>query len=220
METATLHLVGDDAAIRFLHMAAGDPSRLTAATRPGDFERYMADFARLLLSESPTFAGPGASLTVWESHIDRGIGMLLRPPARLFIEAGLDPALARQLPIRVVPGGGAMAGAVIPARLIPALLAHLEQHAERTARRLADAERPVVETFATLWQAALVARESGMGLLEGEGIIDPGEPRSWPPGADVRHPNPASIDPALRQRLLPPDTPAPKTGLLGRLRRR
>src|SRR5689334_7536674 len=71
--------------------------------------------ATFLADRRPRFVLSESSLTSWEAQIDRGIGMLLRPPARLLIDAGLDRPIAQQLAIRLDHSRGSMAGAFVPA---------------------------------------------------------------------------------------------------------
>ena len=73
--------------------------------------------AQVLATQQPSFFCAGMSLTAWEARIDRGIGMLMRPPSRLFTDAGLDIAPARVLPIRLDLARGMMGGYT---RLLPA----------------------------------------------------------------------------------------------------
>src|SRR5688500_450239 len=75
--------------------------------------------ARVLGSAEPVFSLPGLGLTQLEAKFDRGMGMLLRPPSRLFAAAGLETAAARAMPIRLDAAGGMMGGAVVPPRLAP-----------------------------------------------------------------------------------------------------
>lgn len=83
-------------------------------------------------------ARPG--LTQLEARFDRGIGMLLRPPSRLFADAGLETVAARRMPIRLDASGGSMGGAVLPPNQVAQFRARLETSLERLARRMAEAE--------------------------------------------------------------------------------
>src|SRR5262245_47864084 len=73
-------------------VARGAIEAIVAGRERGRYELTYA-FARELASLQPTFFHPGISLTTWEARIDRGVGMLMRPPARLAIDGGLEPAL-------------------------------------------------------------------------------------------------------------------------------
>src|SRR3712207_7989765 len=53
--------------------------------------------ARLLGAVEPVFFVPGLGFTQLEAKFDRGIGMLLRPPSRLFGDAGLETIAARAM---------------------------------------------------------------------------------------------------------------------------
>ncbi|HEU5430287.1 MAG TPA: hypothetical protein VFU81_01415, partial [Thermomicrobiales bacterium] len=113
-----------------------------------------AAFAQIAATAQPTFYLPDAGLTVWEARIDRGIGMLLRPPSRLFGDAGLPTPAARAMPIRLDPAGGMMGGAYIPARLVPDLQRLLDAKLERLVRRLVDAELDGVAILGQLMATA------------------------------------------------------------------
>ena len=69
--------------------------------------------AAFLAERQPSFVLLEISLSNWEAQIDRGVGMLLRPLARLLIDAGLERALAQRFPIRLDHAKGMMGGAVI-----------------------------------------------------------------------------------------------------------
>src|SRR5688572_20085798 len=71
-----------------------------------------------LAERGPTFVFPDASLSKWEANIERGIGMYLRPPSRLFVDAGIERALVQGLPMRLDSSGGVMGGAFVPAHLV------------------------------------------------------------------------------------------------------
>src|SRR4051812_31404920 len=73
-----------------------------------------AGLGRVLATFEPVFLTPGAGLSQLEARYDRAIGMLLRPPSRLFGEAGLEVSVARTMPIRLDASGTSMGGAFIP----------------------------------------------------------------------------------------------------------
>ena len=176
--------------------------------------------AQVLATAHPTFSLPGAGFSFWEARIDRGLGMLLRPPSRLFGEAGLATAAARAMPIRVDAAGGAMGGAYVPARLVPRLRALLDERETRLVRRLVEAELDAVPLYGLLLEAVAYADERGLGLYEAIDAIVPEAPEADPPGARIVAPDRKRLDPALRKRLEDAAKPPKQPGLLTRLRKR
>ena len=193
--------------------------RARAGSEPGA-NAVSYGLAQALATAHPTYILPGAGLTVWEARIDRGIGMLLRPPSRLFGEAGLVTPAARAMPIRLDLGAGMMGGAHIPARLVPDLQRLLEARTERLVRRLIEAELDGVAILGLLMEAVAYAAERGLGLYEALDVITPEAPEADPPGARVLTPDRKRLDPALRRRLeeaaKPPKQPGLAAHLFGR----
>ena len=70
----------------------------------------------MLGAGEPVFFVPGLGFTQLEAKFDRGIGMLLRPPSRLFGDAGLETIAARAMPIRLDATGGIMGSLRLPRR--------------------------------------------------------------------------------------------------------
>ena len=173
--------------------------------------------AQALAAAHPTFLLPGAGLTIWEARIDRGVGMLLRPPSRLFGEAGLATAAARAMPIRLDLGAGTMGGAFVPARLVPDLRRLLDERTERLMKRLIEAELDGVAVLGLLIDAVGYAADRGLGLYEAIDVIVPEAPEADPPGARVLAPNRKTLDPALRRRLEEAAKPPKQPGLAARL---
>lgn len=172
-----------------------------------------------LSREHPVFAAPRFGLTVWEAQIDRGIGMLMRPPSRLLMDAGLDTAAARAMPIRLDLSRGMMGGAYVPARLVPDLATFLDQHEVRIARRLAAAEYDPVAMLGLLLETVSYARERGLGLYEAMDVASSDlTPRLA--GARVVGADPKRMPKELRTRLAeaakPPRKPRIFSRLLGR----
>lgn len=176
--------------------------------------------AQALATAHPSFLIPNAGLTAWEARTDRGVGMLMRPPSRLFGEAGLPIAIARAMPIRVDPSFSMMGGAHIPARLIPNLQTLLDDKAERMVRRLVEAEYDGVGLVSLMIEAADAAAAQNAGLYEALDVIVPEAPRGDPPGARVITPDPSRMPPELRFRLEEAAKPPKKPGLFERLFRR
>lgn len=181
------------------------------AARPNDLSFGLAGWLAL---RQPVFAGQGIGLSRWEARVDRGSGMLLRPPSRLFADAGLDTATARAMPIRIEGGDAMMGGAYVPARLIPEYLERLDEHAERSMRRLNEAEQDGPALIALLRQAVLYASTHGYGLFEAIDLVDAYDPATWPAGARVisQASDPAEVE-RLRRLIQPPKEP----GLIARL---
>ncbi|MDQ3514488.1 MAG: hypothetical protein M3462_12695 [Chloroflexota bacterium] len=224
MEATALHILDDATVAAYLRdgispiiTRSGDaPGRRATPPTAG----ATAGLAVALAVAGPSFVHPGISLTALEARIDRGVGMLLRPPARLFIGAGLDPALARQMPVRLdLAGGAPMGGAFIPAHLVPELESLIERRLARFLRRLADAEMDPVATLGLLLDACAVARARGCGLYESLDVIVADAPASWPPGG-VRLADRKRLDPVLRRRLeeaAKPPKPVKRPGLVARM---
>jgi hypothetical protein len=175
--------------------------------------------AKLLSEAQPTFVHEGLSLSTWEARIDRGIGMMMRPPSRLFIDSGLDLVAARAMPIRLDLGRGMMGGSFIPARLMDQLDEMLDLRLERLVRRMVDAELDAVPTMALMLEAVQFARQSRLGLLEAMDSISIDAPEVWPPGAKVILADKRRIEPELKKRLEQATKPPKKPGLMSRLRR-
>lgn len=182
--------------------------------RPNDLTFGLAGWLSL---RQPVFARQGLSLSSWEARVDRGSGMMLRPPSRLFIDSGSDSATARSMPIRLEGGDTMMGGAYVPGRLMLAYLERLEQYRERSARRLNEAELDGPELTALMIEAARYACERGFGLYEAVDLVDGADPGTWPAGSHVvsRASDRAEVE-QIRQASLPPKEP----GLIARLFRR
>ncbi len=179
-----------------------------------------AAFGQAAAAQHPSFAHEGLSLTSWDAQIDRGAGMLMRPPARLLIEAGLDPALGRRLAIRLDFTLGMMGGAYVPPRLVPQLATLLEHRFDRLVKRLVAAEMDPLPYMSLLIEAVDYANERGLGLYETLGVIVPEAPESVPPGGQLVLYDRKRIDPDLRKRIelaaKPPKEPTRLARLLGR----
>jgi hypothetical protein len=173
--------------------------------------------ARTLAVVEPVFLTPGVGFTQIEARFDRGLGMLLRPPSRLFADAGLDIAPARAMPIRLDAAGGIMGGAFMPPAQTPQFQALLEQRMDRLARRLTEADLDAPAVLGVLLEAAAYAAERGLGLFEAADVIVPGVPESEPPGPRLIVPDRKRLDRDLRQRLEEASRPPKEPGLLARL---
>jgi hypothetical protein len=172
--------------------------------------------AHALATAQPTFCFNGVSLTSWEARVDRGIGMMLRPPSRLFVDAGLNVTAARSMPIRL-DQGGYMGGAFVPARLMPKLERLFEERMARLLRRLTDAELDAIPVLGLMMEACAYARARDLGLFEAMDVVVPDAPEANPPGALVYAPNRQRMDPTLRRRLEQATKANKPPGLLARL---
>lgn len=173
--------------------------------------------ARLLASVEPVFYLPGAGLTQLEARFDRGIGMLMRPPSRLFGDAGLETRAARAMPIRLDASGGSMGGAFLPPAQTTQFRDLLRQRMDRLARRMTEAEMDAPAIVGLLLETAAYAADRGLGLYEAADIIVPGVPESEPPGLRLVAPDRKRLDPELRKRLEGASRPPREPGLLARL---
>ncbi len=232
MELVTLHPFDPSVARTYVQVLAGEMAVPSAwatwwdPTLPNAFEsakggnerdanRLTYAFAQALATEQPVFAQEGGGFSVWESRIDRGIGMLMRPPSRLFGEAGMDEAVARVMPIRLDLQQGMMGGSYVPARLMPTLATFLDTHLERTARRLAEGDYDPYPMLGVMLEAVAYAREHGLGLYEAMDIVGPdGEAL---PGTVVIRSSKKHIDPAIRARIETAIKPPRKPGLFARV---
>lgn len=132
--------------------------------------------ALFLANRGPSFIFMDTSLTKWEASIDRGIGMYLRPPSRLFVDAGIDRALVQGLPIRLDSSGGVMGGSFVPARLIEKLQTMLEERLATQMQRMIESEIDAVATMGLMLDALEYARGIGCGLFEAADVIGPEVP--------------------------------------------
>ncbi|MBA2276809.1 MAG: hypothetical protein H0W06_03515 [Chloroflexia bacterium] len=173
--------------------------------------------ALALSIEHPSFAQEGFGFTVWEARIDRGVGMLLRPPSRLLIDVGLDRDIARALPIRLDLHRGTMGGAFVPPRLVPELYRQLDTRTERLARRLREADYDPVATLGLLFEAVTYARDRGLGLYEAMDAVMPDLSTGLVPGAMVLGPDPKRLENGLRRRLADAAKPPRKATVFSRL---
>jgi hypothetical protein len=168
--------------------------------------------ATYLAEQRPCFVLTETCLTNWEATIDRGVGMLLRPPSRLLVDAGMDRGLAQHFPIRLDHNGGMMAGAYVPAHLVSQFEALLEQRLERELRRLIEAELDPVANMGLMLQALGFARREGTGLIEAMDVVEFLSPSTPVFAADRKR-----LPKELRTRLEAAARPPRKPGLMTRL---
>ena len=194
-------------------------ARLSAGDDRGGYD-LTATWARALAALHPVFMHDSLTLTTWEARVERGAAMLLRPPSRLFIEAGFDPVAGRRLPIRLDATGPSMGGAWVPPHLVPNLADLLDSRFERIAQRLAESSIEPLGVIAMSRAAIDYALQHGLGLYESEGVVIADEPTTLPPGGAIRIYDRKRVDPALKARVAVATTPAKRPGLLDRLTRR
>lgn len=159
--------------------------------------RITLGLAWALAGEHPTFVREGFGLTTWEARIDRGVGMLMRPPARIFVDAGLPRPAMQAMPIRLEVQAGMMGGAYVPPRLIEDLHDLLDTKLERMAKRLDNADYDPFAMIALLQQAVSYAKERGLGLYEAQDAV--GGP--VPGMRFVEAPEKKRMDAHLRKRI-------------------
>lgn len=172
--------------------------------------RLTTGLALAMTTEHPSFLQEGFGLTTWEARVDRGVGMLMRPPARIFVDAGVDRRLVGQMPIRIDLQGGMMGGAYVPDRLMDKLDELLDQRLERMAKRLKEAEFDPFPMIGLMRQAVDYAKERNLGLYEAIDVVVPGM-------NVIRATEKKQMDPDLRQRIEAAITPEKKPGIFGRL---
>lgn len=192
-----------------------------AQARAGDEKaanRISLGLAWALADEHPSYLIPGFGLSIWEARIDRGVGMLLRPPSRLFVDAGMDVAISRAMPIRLDTQLGMMGGAYVPPRLVPQLHDLLETRFDRTVRRLVAAEYDPLAIMGPVREAMDRARAQGHGLFEALDAFGPDG--QGMPGMRVFMADPKRMDRAFRQRIELARREPRKQGFFKRLLRR
>jgi hypothetical protein len=217
MEIVSLHPVDDEVVRRY---TATVQARLAAHTMPASVRsanQITVGLVEELSRLGPSFASQPFGLSFWEAQVDRSLGMLMRPPSRLFVDAGLDRRLAQAMPIRLEAQAGMMGGAWIPARLVPEALEGLDDHLERSAKRLVEAELEPALALELMWTALSHARDHGVGLIEAQDVIVPGLQGSH---LSVVGPDLRRLPPDMLSRITTAITPVKKPGLLDRLFRR
>ena len=172
--------------------------------------------AQVLAAAQPSFVHEGVSLTMIEASIDRGVGMLLRPPSRLFTELGVPIAAARTMPIRLDQSSGLMGGAYLPASLVPRFRDLLVERDVRFVRRLHDSGYDAIAVYGLLLELATYAADRDLGLIEAVDAVVPDDPRANPPGTRIVTADARRLDRATVQRLTDSLRP-PKRSLMDRI---
>ena len=173
-------------------------------------------FAQVLASAHPSFVHSGLSLTTLEATIDLGVGMLLRPPSRLFGELGLPMTAARTMPIRLDASAAMMGGAFMPARLVPQFRDLLRERDTRFVRRLNESGFEEVDVYGLLVEMAGYAAERRLGLYEAVDAVVPDMPRLNPPGTRIVVADRGRMDPETVRRLTDSLKP-PKRSFMDRM---
>ncbi len=222
MEWTTLHPLEVERVREFLdQLRPGDPAFAGLNAAEAGDERGSAaltlGFARFIAEGESIFFESGLSLSTFEARIDRGIGMLMRPPSRLFADAGLSVNAARALPIRLDMQRGSMGGAYVPARLISEMRRILDDRMTRIVRRLSEAEYDAVATLGLLIEATDHVAARGLGLYEAIDAVAPDQPSSLPAGSRLVFADPKRLDRDLRKRLEAATKPEKLPGLIKRV---
>jgi hypothetical protein len=163
--------------------------------------------ALFLAERGPTFVFPDASLSKWEATIERGIGMYLRPPSRLFVDAGIERAVVQSLPIRLDSSGGMMGGAYVPAHLVEQVQTVLEERLARQMRRMVESEIDAVATMGLMLDALKFASETETGLFEAADVVGPEMPGGHQLVVATRERLPRDVRKRLEEAARPPSKP-------------
>ena len=220
MELCSLHPVSDSLAAAYVQqLPIGTALTGSNGTSPPALDHRQIQhigfgLAGFLALEHPTFAGGGLALTSWEARVDRGIAMLIRPPSRLFTDAGLPVPIARSMPIRLDLSEGMMGGAYIPARLLPQAHELMARNVKRSIRRMVDADMDAELLQALMMEAVAYAASNGLGLYEAIGFVDFSEPATWPSGTRIRN---RPTDKAIIDQVATAARPDHKPGAFSRM---
>ena len=207
MQLISLHLYSPDLATDYIRALRGETAptwdwwqqdlveKMEEEVSEADACRVTGGMAMLMADSFPSFHADGAGLTQWEAMIDRGVGMIMRPPARIFVDHGHNPYLIDKMPIRLdLQGGFPMGGAWIPPHLIPKLHEMIEQRMDLWAKRIQEAEMDPYQMLGTLQLATDAAMKDGLGLMESSDILPPGTPV-------IQSPERKKMDPGVRNRI-------------------
>ena len=217
MEIVSLHPVDDETVRAYLDTVEAGVLDRAASGSARAANQVTFGLAESLARQSPSFASRPFGLSFWEAQVDRSMGMMMRPPSRLFIAAGMDRRVAATMPIRLEAQAGTMGGAWIPARLIGETLDAFDAHLERSAKRLLDAEIDPPLAIELMRAALIHAQERRLGLFEAQDLIVPGVSV---PGQTVIGPDLERLPPEVLARIEAVIVPPKKPGLLDRLLRR
>jgi hypothetical protein len=232
MELMSLHPLDDHIVDRFTQAALGEVSPedgwqawwpqgipvLFERMRTGD-ERAANELtlalAYALGTTHPTFTAPGFGLTMWEARVDRGVGMYMRPPSRLFRDLGVELEVIRAMPIRLDTAMGMMGGAFVPSHLIPKVREIVDSREERIARRLREAEYDPVVALGLFREAIAYAEKHGLGLFEALDAVGPDGQTTF--GGTVIIGSRERVPKDERKRIDRASEPPKKPGLISRI---
>lgn len=217
MEIVSLHPIDDETVRAYVGSVQTGVLERAAAGSLRAANQVSFGLAEYLAQRSPSFASRPFGLSFWEAQVDRSMGLLMRPPARLFLQAGLDRRVANVMPIRLEAQAGTMGGAWIPARLIPAALEGFDAHLERSAKRLLEAEIDPPLAIELMRSALTHAHEAHVGLFEAQDLVVPGLPI---PGQIVIGPDQQRLPPEVVARIEVVLVPPKQPGIFDRLFRR
>lgn len=221
MELTTLHLYDPAIAERYVNALQGNhepdwpwwnpdlPQLLKKADEIAAMQ-VSTGLVMAMADAHPAWHQEGCSLTAWEAQFDRGVGMLMRPPARVFVDNGVHPLLVATMPIRLDLQGGIMGGAWVPPHLIAKLDELVDTRLELWAKRIHEADMDPYPLLATMRMAVDGAKKSGLGLIEAINVLQPG-------ARVVETPDRKRMDAGLRARIDAALEPEKKPGLFGRL---
>lgn len=186
MQLITVHMYSPEIATRYIQSLRGEiapewswweedlPKLVKEPLTEPQANRITTGLALAMADANPTFHLEGFGLTTWEAMIDRGIGMLMRPPARIFVDNDVHPLYVHSMPIRLDLQGGIMGGAWIPPHLIGKLDEMVDSRLELWAKRLHEAENDPYAMLATMRMVVDEAKSSGLGLIESINTLQPG----------------------------------------------
>lgn len=207
MHQVCLHLYSPDIATQYIQSLRGEvapiwswwqadlPELLTREVSEQEATRLTSGITLAMAEQYPTFYFETVGLTFWEAMIDRGIGMLMRPPARIFVDHGHNPYLIDKMPIRLeLQGGFPMGGAWIPPHLIPKLHEMIDQRLDLWAKRIQEAEMDPYPMLTTIHMATEEAMKQGLGLVESMDVLPPGS-------SVIQTPDRKRMDPVIRERI-------------------
>lgn len=225
MQLICLHLYSPEIATRYLQALKGEatptwswwqtdlPGLMSDEVSEADANRLTGGLALAMAEQFPTYHADTCGLTQWEAMIDRGVGMLMRPPARIFVDHGHNPYMIDKMPIRLdLQGGFPMGGAWIPPHLVPKLHEMIEQRFDLWAKRIQEAEMDPYTLLGTIHMATEAAMKDGLGLMESSDVLQMGTPV-------IQAPEKKKMDPEMRSRIQTALTEEKKT-LMDRLFRR
>lgn len=212
MQLITIHLYDPDIASAYVRALSGGERPDWSWWQPDLPEVFASEMdesaancigvglVRAMADTHPSYHEDGFGFTTWEAQFDRGIGMYMRPPARVFVDNGVSPAVTGRMPIRLDLQGGIMAGAWIPPHLIPNLDQLIETRLEIWAKRIHEAEMDPYPLLAAMRLVCDDAVRNGLGLIEAINVFEPGmrvvaTPDKKRMNADIR----TRIDAALKE---------------------